>query len=559
VTPNQDVLEAARSTLWDVVIVGTGMGGATLGWALARAGWRVLFVEQGLDTSRRGESVVAGRYPECNSPRLGRAPGTNDADLLRRSGRYFDLLTDISHGRPRPGLPFIGAGTGGSSALYGMVLERFRASDFEPHGPRPSTPGDYLVERWPVNFSQMLPHYQHAERLFRVRGGNDPLRTNDGKTAGLPSRPWSSPVSQLAEHLTGLGLHPYALPVSCDNVDGCESCQGYLCAKQCKVDATRACLDPARDKYGAQLLDACRAERLIVEGGTVTAVEVSHGGQVAMLRGRIVALAAGALRTPALLLNSASPDSPQGLANRSGLVGRLLMRHLIDVYALQLRQPAADQDNRRKEIGFSDYYELPEGKLGTVQSFGRLPPAEMIVDVLREDLRHGRLPLLQHALAWAAPLVSRSLKPMVEQSLGLASQVEDFPYLGNYVAPDREAGPGAIRLHYRVGADDLRRVVAMRRRMRQALKGWDHRLLKQAENNQRIAHVCGTCRFGTDPSRSVLDQFNRAHELENLYVVDASFFPSSGGTNPALTIAANALRVAEHLGAPPASGAADPA
>jgi choline dehydrogenase-like flavoprotein len=116
-----------------------------------------------------------------------------------------------------------------------------------------------------------------------------------------------------------------------------------------------------------------------------------------------------------------------------------------------------------------------------------------------------------------------------------------------------------VAIRYRVSDSDHMRVVTMRHLMRGALKGLSYRLIAEADNNQRIAHACGTCRFGDDPGTSVLDRNCRAHGLENLYVVDASFFPTSGGTNPSLTIAANALRVAAHLTGNDASASLGPA
>jgi choline dehydrogenase-like flavoprotein len=124
----------------------------------------------------------------------------------------------------------------------------------------------------------------------------------------------------------------------------------------------------------------------------------------------------------------------------------------------------------------------------------------------------------------------------------LAAIMEDLPYPSNRVVP----GP-ALGIEYHLHARDYTRLKAFRAHVVRALQPYRYLALHQAEKNAMLAHVCGTCRFGNDPNTSVLDLHNRAHGLENLYVVDSSFFPSSAGTNPALTIAANALRVAVHL------------
>ena len=198
-------------------------------------------------------------------------------------------------------------------------------------------------------------------------------------------------------------------------------------------------------------------------------------------------------------------------------------------------------------MAFNDFYGGDEGKLGSVQSFGRLPPGQMLFGTLKQDLQDGPAPWLASVLALTRPVLQPVLQHLVDRSITLATTMEDLPYLDNRILPACGGAAGAVRMIYRLRDQDRARIARFRSLMRGALQPLRWRLIKQAENNQRIAHACGTCRFGEDPKTSVLDPNNRCHELENLYVVDSSFFPSSGGTNPSLTIAANALRVAEHL------------
>ncbi len=262
-----------------------------------------------------------------------------------------------------------------------------------------------------------------------------------------------------------------------------------------------------------------------------------------MLRARLVILAAGALATPVLLLRSTSKQSPHGLANGSGLVGRNLMRHCIDLYAAtSLTKPLAEENV--KELAFNDFYFQEREKLGTVQSFGRLPPASMLVASLQHDIATSAGRAAASLLALTKPLMRPMLERTFANALILAATMEDLPFRDNRVFPDGDHGIG---ISYRLNQPDRARIRRFRQRMAEALEPWKYSLLKQAENNERIAHACGTCRMGTDPAQSVVDTHNRAHDADNLYIVDSSFFPSSGGTNPSLTIAANALRVAEHL------------
>lgn len=536
-------------TVWDAIVIGTGIGGATLGHALAKSGKRVLFCERGRDNITRADALTTG-YPEQRAPHQGAVLGAESTDLLARAGRYTDEVTDESSPRVRRFVPFIGSGSGGSSALYGMALERFAAADFAPRSNHPNAGESTLEDSWPIRFDAFCAYYAAAENLYRVRGTADPLNRGDDQPQYLaPPPPLTPAAAELFEFLASKGLHPYRLPLACEFVPGCECCQGFLCGMDCKNDSSRICLAPAVRDFGAVLLNDCQVLRIDADGSRATGIVCRWRGSNITLRGKLIVLAAGALQTPNLLLRSQSRYWPNGLANGSGMVGRNLMRHCIDLYLVQpnLVERQGDFDNRFKEFAFNDFYCVDGVKLGSVQSFGRLPPSEMLFGSLKQDVRDGPAPWLAGALALTRPLLQPALQRMVDQSITLATTMEDLPYHDNQVLPAVGGGDGAVRIAYRLRDHDRVRIARFRSLMRAALKLRRWRLIKQAENNQRIAHVSGTCRFGNDPNTSVLDQNNRCHELENLYVVDSSFFPSSGGTNPSLTIAANALRVADQL------------
>ena len=295
------------------------------------------------------------------------------------------------------------------------------------------------------------------------------------------------------------------------------------------------------------MLDECEALRLEATRSRVTGVVCNWRGEQVCLRGEVIVLASGALGSPGLLLASASSLWPSGLANESGLVGRNLMRHFSDLYAIFPVGVDGDSDNRFKEIAFNDFYYIRGNKLGNVQSFGRLPPAAMLADSLQKRLSEGRAAWAGTMIRAMKPVANALLRRLVDNAWVLASVVEDPPYADNRVSvvaqPHRQSG-ATLAINYTIRPYDLARIKALRTLMRDLLSAYRFILIKQAENNQMLAHACGTCRFGLDPRVSVLDRNNRAHAVENLYVVDSSFFPSSAGTNPALTIAANALRVA---------------
>ena len=529
---------------WDAIIIGTGMGGAPLGYALAKAGQRVLFLEKGKSHLQPG--ALTNSYAETHFATPA-APGPQHRATLQRAGRYSDTIRTNAGARTQHFVPFIGCGTGGSSALYGMVLERFFPADFTPRAQHPDAADADLPDAWPIAYGELLPHYEEAERLFRVRGTPDPLRADrpgDWAAHFRAPPPLTPAAGELFAFFQQRALHPYRLPLACEFVEGCSACQGYLCDRQCKNDASRVCLEPALAQHGATLMDECEVLQLEATREAVTGVVCMQRGQRLTLRGKQVFLAAGALETPRLLLQSASAHWPQGLANDSGLVGRNLMRHHIDLYVIK-PQTAAGFDNRQKEFGFNDFYQHDGRKLGSVQSFGRLPPVPVLAASMEDDVRQGALPWLAPLFKLAQPVLKPILRQFVHERLVLASTLEDLPYADNRVTP--ASGDARLALEYRVRAHDAARIDAMRSLMKDALQPYAFNLVKQADNNQRIAHACGTCRFGSDPRSSVLDAGNRAHGLSNLYVVDGSFFPSSGGTNPSLTIAANALRVARRL------------
>jgi choline dehydrogenase-like flavoprotein len=356
--------------------------------------------------------------------------------------------------------------------------------------------------------------------------------------------PSLSPASEeLFDLFQSKGLHPYRLPVACDFKPGCQPCQGFLCDQECKYDSSSVCLRPALQEHDARYLDRCRVISLEADQHRVSGVVCEREGRRFTLHGSVVVLAAGALMTPLILLRSTSRDWPQGLANGSGQVGRNLMRHCVDLYAVKTQTRSRPEESL-KEIAFNDFYFHNDERLGSVQSFGRLPPAAMLVEALQQELREGVFPPLATLIGPFKPLVRHALTHTLCEWPVLATTLEDPPVSENRVYP---VGEREIGLFYRPGKDTRQRIRHFRHLIADALRPKWYKLIKQAENNERLAHACGTCRMGNDPSASVVDAWNRAHQLENLYIVDSSFFPTSGGTNPALTIAANALRVAAHM------------
>lgn len=529
----------AEHVEWDVIVVGTGMGGGMLGYQLARSGRSVLFVEKGRSTLSGTPGTIRSAMPELAEPLAARSAATY-YDALARAGRSTDEIEDISRRFSKRFVPFIGSGTGGSSALYGMVCERFFVHDFTPRQ-NFRDPGDSTVpDAWPVSYDQMRPWYSAAEKLLGVRGQPDPLRP-EAADVGLPAAPpFSADNQPLVDYFSGRGLHPYHLPMACEYTDGCATCQTYLCDRACKNEAGRNCLLPAVAEHGAHLLTECRVVRLDADRTQVRRVICESRSGMLDLKAKVVVLAAGALATPVLLLNSRSGDWPNGLANGSDMVGRNLMRHLLDPIEIW-PQPDTKITAANKEIGLNDFYFCEGQKYGTVQSFGALPPMEWLAN---------RPGWQGTALRLMSPAVRRIYERFFAGGLVLAAMMEDLPYLDNRVMlSDRPSADGRqrLRIQYRLHASEIERHNAFMRRFKEIVEPFRRIPLGSGKDNTNLGHVCGTCRFGTDAETSVLNAQNRAHEVHNLYVVDTSFFPSSAGLNPSLTVAANALRVATEL------------
>jgi choline dehydrogenase-like flavoprotein len=523
-----------KNQVWDWIIIGTGVGGSTFGHALAQAGRRVLFVEKGAD-HRVNRQKKPGNYLESLIPH----PAGRSVEDYQNTGRSHAKIWDATRNRWLK--PILGSGTGGSSALFGMVMERFWKEDFES-GSCHKQSDSSLPPRWPIRFDEMMPYYMEAERLFGVSSaGSDPLR-NEQPFDHLSRPALSREGNRMISSFQRKGLHPYTLPLARKWGTPCPFCQSWLCHHDCKNDAAKVCLEPALQAHGASLLSKAEVLEILSERSRVTGVKVALEGQTHVIQAENVALAAGALFSPVLLLKSRSSVWPEGLANESGQVGKNLMRHYIELMGIPSRAGSTEKGDQ-KEIGLNDFYLHDGQKYGTLGDFGAMPPVSVIMEDLDNDVAAGLLPKFLWGMI--RPFARWVLSLIVEQRRFLAFIIEDLPFQENRV---EEGTNGAdVKIHYSIRPSEWSRIERARALARKALGPRGILLLSNAKNSKLLAHACGTCRMGEDPTTSVVNRFNRAHGVENLYVVDSSFFPSSGGMNPALTIAANALRVARHI------------
>lgn len=487
----------------DVVVVGSGMGGGTTAWALARRGVDVLLLE-------RGQRLP--REPENWSP---------SAVFLGRRYKPDEVWEDGGGRSFAPGVHYV---VGGNTKVYGASLPRFRESDFEEVAHL-----DGLSPAWPFRYADLEPFYGQAESLYAVHGavGEDPTepwRSTPFPYAALPHEPY---VARLVERLRGAGVHPSSTAIGVDLRPGgacvrCATCDGFPCRVGAKSDAEVCAVDPALATGSARLSTGVKVVRLVTEG---TGRRVTHAlaegpdGPVTV-HGRRFVVAAGAANSAALLLASASPEHPDGLANSSGRVGRSFMMHNnAHIAAVDVNQ--TNDVVFQKTVAVTDWYhDGGDGHpLGSVQAIGKVQGVMM--------------------KSWATRVPLPLLTGIARRSVEWVVMAEDLPDPSNRVTL---TSGGRIRTR-RVATNTRQHAKLLtrtKRLMRDA--GYDV-VFTQPFDISMNSHMCGTAVAGADARSSVLDGHCKAHDLTNLWVVDAGFFPSSAAMNPALTIAAQALRV----------------
>jgi len=511
---------------YDVIVIGSGPGGASLCYRLAQTGKKILLLERGDYLPRTMQNwdskavFVDGTY---------QAPET----WYGRSGESF-----------RPGLHYF---VGGNSKVYGAALFRLRERDFgEIHH------ADGLSPAWPLTYADFEPYYTQAENLFAVHGerGEDPTEPPCAAPYPFPPVSHEPRIERLAQSLAAQGLRPFHLPlgIKLDERNGkptptsicirCDAFDGFPCLLNGKADAQVMCVDPALAAHpNLTLLTGALATRLETDanGRTVTAVHVTRAGAEERYAADLVVVACGALSSALLLLRSANDAHPNGLANGSDQVGRNYMRHNQSVLMALMREP--NETVFQKTLAISEYY------FGAADYPYPLGLIQMCATSHADQIKGEALP---GWLEWAPKMPFES---MARHSMDFWLSSEDLPRPENRIFYDGDK----VRLDLtETNMEAHRRLKTKLEQLLSAAVAHPVLLERNLYLGKNIpvggtAHQAGTLRFGTDPKTSVLDPNCKAHEVDNLYVTDASFFPSIGAVNPTLTIIANALRVADHL------------
>jgi choline dehydrogenase-like flavoprotein len=517
----------SKATHYDVIIIGTGAGGGTLAHKLAPSGKRILVLE-------RGDYVP--REKDNWNPRAVNLEGKYQTKEKWRDSNGQELH------------PHTNYYVGGNTKFYGAALFRLREKDF---GELRHDGG--VSPAWPISYDDLEPYYTAAEQLYHVHGtrGEDPTDTHASAPYPHPAISHEPRIQQLSDDFARLGLRPFHTPlgVQLNEQDTrksrcirCNTCDGFPCLLNAKADSQVLCVDRAVEHPNVTLLTNAYAERLETDasGRRVAKVIVQHNGSREEYSSEIVVSSCGAINSAALLLRSASDKHPRGLANGSDVVGRHYMGHINSILMAISKCP--NPTIFQKSLSLNDFYfgskdwDFPMGHISFV---GKLDA---------QTLRAG------------APAIAPgfTLELMASHSLDFWLTSEDLPDPENRVTLNDK---GEIVLTYKPNNQEgHKRLTAkleslMKQQTKCQMHGHDCHVGLFSRNifvGQQIplagvAHQNGTIRFGHDPKTSALDVNCRAHEIENLYVVDASFFPSSGAVNPGLTIIANALRVGDHL------------
>lgn len=494
---------------YDVVIVGSGVGGGAMANRLAATGARVLVIERGNYLPREADnwSVKAVFHDKKY---------TTKETWRDRSGKAFNPSTFYY--------------VGGNSKFFGAATVRFRKEDFEDLQHEGG-----VAPAWPVSYDEFAPYYDEAERLMGTHGtaGEDPIEPPRSGPFPHPAIGHEPEVEAIAEKLRAKGLRPFSLPIAIDRHEGgkcvrCATCDGFACKLGAKNDAEVRLVGPALATGLVDLVLETKALRFLTDtsGKRVTGVEVEQQGNRRVIHGDLFISAAGAINSAALLLRSANDKHPKGLGNNSSdQLGRNYMAH--NNTAMMAIHPLRKNGvTFQKSLCINDFYlanAVRPYPMGNVQGLGKLQGGMLTAN----------LPFIPEWL----------MNRFAERSVDWWIMSEDLPDPENRVTLDSD---GTIRVNYT--PNNLKS-------HRELVKHWGGIMrslgypiiLTQRMDITVSMHQCGTARFGNDPATSVLDVNSKAWDLDNLYVVDASFLPSSTGFNPSLTIVAQAIRVAEHL------------
>lgn len=489
---------------YDIIIIGSGAGGGTLAYALADTGKKILILERG-DFLPREERNWDPHYMFTQKG--------YQADVVWLGPDDETIKPTVYHR------------VGGNTKVYGALLHRQRPADFEEIKHK-----EGISPAWPVSYDEFEPYYMMAEHLMKIHGRREDDPTEGPASGPFPFEPFPHEprIQEVADNLKEMGLNPFhsTLALNRDVNEpwkrpciACATCDPFPCMLHAKMDAEVAAVRPALEHDNVELWREALVEKLVEEDGKITKVQLVHRGEHKELSADLVVVSCGAINSAALLLQS-------GVANSSGQVGKNFMKH--NQTGLTSVHSKPNDTVFQKTLSVHDFYfGSPEHDypLGTVQLTGKAHWTRVLQDA-------------------AGELPEEQAKFVAGHSVDFFFTSEDLPSEDNYVTLTES---GQIKVNYRSNNVESHQEL-MHYFMEKYLRPQGFFMFLPWSMDLTVTwHQAGTCIFGTDPKTSVLDVNCKAHDLENLYVVDSSFQPSMGATNPTLTIIANAFRVAEHM------------
>ena len=535
----------------DVLIIGSGAGGGPLALSLSRAGMDVLVLEKGPHhrlEDYRGDEMEVSRHgffvpPISQDPHMVVTPKTRKAVPSQ--------------------LGWIAVCVGGGTVHMGGFLYRFHPDDFRMQ----SRFGAYEeLADWPYDYNELEPWYSLAEWEIGVsgQGGANPFEGRRSREYPMPPLEQHPFAQRLESAMRRRGMNPFPTPRSVNSIPyqnrpACEyrqACAGYGCPVGAKGGFDVSMIARAMQTGNCELRAECMVQEILIDkqGHATGCVYLDREGNRHKVEARIVCVCCSAVESARLLLLSQSSRFPDGLANNAGQVGKHLQFHAVTMgwagFSHQ-NHPHLNQASSNPFLGLSamDHYFLPEG-VSDIAKGG----------LLRFDMQP-RLPLAQAALLMrrqAAPLWGQALKNGLryqmnhEQGVSFEFFHDFIPNSRTFVSLDPEAtdrwGLPAARISLDLPAHHRKAGQWLSQRAFEVLKDLGAEAMMPTDiGNTSTYLVHGTCRAGQNPETSVLNSYCQTHEVPNLFVVDGSFMPTSGGASPTLTIAANSFRTAAHI------------